>query len=225
MARDYKNLKVSFGDPAIGKRVRILNNTRYDGQHVGMDGTVRAFWSSNSVAVEIDGLRHDTNRHGYFYFGMDELTFINEDIKNKKEGEEKTMNKIDNYLNIAEVQFLNTNDPFRNIECANYEGGLKAGDVCVVKTARHGMALAEVIDIKDAPQDGEVLREIVSIVDTTRYDERVAKREKAAELKAKMKERAKQLQDIALFQMLAKDDPEMAQLLEEFQGVSTAKEG
>lgn len=222
MAKDY--IKVGFGDPAIGKRVRVLCSHRYNNELNGEEGTIRAFWSSHSVAVEIQGKKHDSNRHGYFYLAMSDLIFIDEDTKNNNKGEEKNMNKIDNYINIAAVQFLNDTDPFRFIECANYEPDLKAGDVCVVKTARHGMGLAEVIEVKPSAE-GEVLREIVSIVDTARYDERVAKREKAAELKAKMKERAKQLQDIVLFQTLAKDDPEMAQLLEEFLGVSAAKEG
>jgi tRNA A37 N6-isopentenylltransferase MiaA len=44
-------------------------------------------------------------------------------------------------------------------------------------------------------------------------------RAKAVELKAKMEARAKQLQDIALYQMLAKDDPDMAELLKEYQDI------
>lgn len=62
-------------------------------------------------------------------------------------------------------------------------------------------------------------REIVSIVDTAEYDARVAQRKLAADLKAKMQERAKKLQDVALYQMLAKDDPEMAALLSEYQNL------
>lgn len=44
-------------------------------------------------------------------------------------------------------------------------------------------------------------------------------RNKAAELKAKMEARAKQLQDIALYKMLAENDPDMAELLNEYQAI------
>jgi hypothetical protein len=53
----------------------------------------------------------------------------------------------------------------------------------------------------------------------TAFDYRVSVRKQAAELKAKMQERAKQLQDIALYQMLAKEDSEMMELLGQFQSL------
>ena len=53
-------------------------------------------------------------------------------------------------------------------------------------------------------------------MDVSEYDSRVQRRKQAAELKAKMQARAKQLQDLVLYQTLAKEDPEMAQLLQEF---------
>jgi hypothetical protein len=59
-------------------------------------------------------------------------------------------------------------------------------------------------------------REVVCKIDTTDYKARVETRKKAAELKAKMQERAKKLQDIAIYKMLAEKDDEMAQLLADF---------
>ena len=125
------------------------------------------------------------------------------------------MEKLTNYVNVAEVSFLNDNTAFRTFEYANYEPDLAVGDLVVVKSAHHGMGLAEVIDIKERTSN-DLYREIVAKVDTAGYNKRVDQREKAAELKAKMQERAKQLQDIVLYQTLAKEDPEMAQLLGDF---------
>ena len=129
------------------------------------------------------------------------------------------MQKMSNYLNVAVVQFLHNDKAFATYEYANYETGLSAGDLVVVMSAHHGMGLAEVVEIKDHT-DNELYREIVSRVDTFDFDNRVAQRKMAAELKAKMQERAKQLQDIVLYQTLAKEDPEMAKMLQDYMALN-----
>lgn len=127
------------------------------------------------------------------------------------------MTKIENYLNIAVIKFL---DERHNAvyNYANFIPELKRDDLVVVMSANHGMGLAKVFDIVDQ-NDVALEREIVSIVDTAEYDARVAHRKLAADLKAKMQERAKKLQDVALYKILAKDDPEMAALLSEYQNL------
>jgi hypothetical protein len=127
------------------------------------------------------------------------------------------MPKLENYLNVAMVQFLD--DPgFRTYEYANYEPDLQAGDYCVVMSTSHGMGLAVVEEIKPSTSNA-LYREIVAKFDTTAYNARVERREKAAELKAKMQERAKQLQDLVLFQTMAKEDEDMAKLLAEYKSL------
>lgn len=211
-------------DPLIGRRVRVARPGNYVGQIVGQTGTVKAVVDTcdpNRIAVDLDFVVNNHSKYGYFYFAASDLEYTYEENNKTATAEEKgenEMNKLTNYLNVAVVQFLNDDVAFRTIECANYDPCIEVGALCVVQTASHGMGLAEVVEIKDHPEK-ELRREIVTGVDTRYYDERVKQREKAAELKTKMQERAKKLQDIALYQMLAKDDPEMAQLLEEFQGL------
>lgn len=147
---------------------------------------------------------------GYYYFKLSEL----EIIEIEEEKEERKMTPKTNYLNTAVIRFLD-GPSSRTYEYANYEPELEAGDLCVVMSAHHGLGLARVEEIVEK-NDTPLYREIVSKVDTSAFDARVTKRNQAAELKAKMQERAKKLQDIALYQMLAKDDPEMAQLLQDF---------
>lgn len=213
--------KAAFTDLSVGKRVRVTGPGNYRGRCIGQIGTIRAVWSSSSIAVDLDFEVNQSSSYGCFYFKASDLEYINEEYNKTATAEEKgenEMNKLTNYLNVAVVQFLNDGTAFRTIECANYDGSLEVGDLCIVQTASHGMGLAEVVEIKDHPTQ-ELRREVVTKVCTEAYDQRVEQRKKAAELKAKMQERAKKLQDIALYQMLAKDDPEMAQLLEEFQGL------
>lgn len=215
-------LKHSYTDPLVGCRVRIIGPGYYRGRCVDQTGTVRAVYGPNNIAVDIDFMVNKNSTHGYFYFKTSELEVLTKENINKATAEEKgetTMTKLTNYLNVAKVQFLNSDTPFRAIECANYIPELAINDLCVVQTASHGMALAEVIGIEDKPEQ-ELRREIVSRVDTFDYDLRVEQRKQAAELKAKMQERAKQLQDIVLYQTLAKEDPEMAQMLKAFMALN-----
>lgn len=128
------------------------------------------------------------------------------------------MQTISNYLNIAVIRFLNDDVPFRNFEYANFDPDLQAGDLCVVKSAHHGLGLAEVEEIK-LETGKELTREVVTRVDDSKYRARVEQREQVAKLKAAMQLRAKQLQDIVLYQTLAEKDPEMAELLKSYQAL------
>lgn len=202
-----------------GKRVRIIENSTYHrGDLIGAAGTVRSCWGSAGIGVKLDFYTNDNSKYGYFYFKISELEFIDEPSTNT-EKEQKQMQKITKYLNIAEIEFLNEQTAFRTFDYANFDPDLKEGDLCVVATARHGLALANVVSIK-ASADKALEREIVAKVDTKEYSNRVETRQKAAELKAKMQERAKALQDLVLYQTLAKEDPEMAQLLQDFKDLN-----
>lgn len=200
-------------NPEVGQRVKVVDAGTYGISYFGETGVIVNPYSTESIAVLLDSKFNRRSQHGCFYFSVDQLELI--ETNNTKNTGEEEMEKLTNYVNVAEVSFLNDNTAFRTFEYANYEPDLAVGDLVVVKSAHHGMGLAEVIDIKERTSN-DLYREIVAKVDTAGYNKRVDQREKAAELKAKMQERAKQLQDIVLYQTLAKEDPEMAQLLGDF---------
>lgn len=210
--------KKAHSDALIGRRVQVISPGRYGNKCLGCFGTVRVVWNPESVGVDLDLEVNEGSKYGYFYFKTAELAIVdNKDKKAETAEEEKGENKMEkmtNYVNVAEVQFLNDTG-FRTIECANYDPLLAVGDLCVVMTKRHGMGLAQVEAIKERT-DADLFREVVTGLDTSAYDDRVAKRQKAAELKVRMQERAQQLQDVVLYQTLAKEDPEMAAMLQEF---------
>lgn len=192
-----------------GSRVRVIEQTKYKHNLVNKIGTVRTVHQSN-IAVVFDDVKNENSSYGYFYFLDSQLEKITDENM-----EENNMSNITNYLNIAKVKFID-NPNSCTYEYANFDPELKVGDLCVVKPAHHDMTLAKIVEIVDC-NDIKVQREIIAKVDTSAYDNRVKVRKQAAELKNKMQERAKQLQDIALYQMLAKDDPAMMELLNEYQ--------
>lgn len=198
-------------------RVAVSNNKSYKRRNLnGKFGTVVENQASyyGKIVVDLDTESNPLGRMGYFYFKPTELELINDenDIL-----EENNMENAINYFNTVKVKYLDNDRPNAQVY-ANFDTYLTVGDMCVVKSLNHGLGLAIVVEIIDK-NDVPLPREIVAKVDTQDYDHRVAARKDAAKLKAKMQERAKQLQDIALYQMLAEKDPEMKELLERFQTV------
>lgn len=193
------------------KRVRVIRQHRYGYLNlIGKTGTVINVYGSQ-ITVLLDDIRNDKSCRGYFYLSPNDLQVVNEcenDIT-----EENNMYKITNYVNVAKVRFVDTESDCEH-GFANFDPYINVGDLCVVKTV-HGLTLAKIVEIIDR-NDLTLEREIVAKVNTDAYDLRVETRAKAAELKSKMQERAKQLQDIALYRILAKDDPEMLKLLSEY---------
>lgn len=208
----YKMYEATFG---IGTRVRVIRQRKYSSENLkGLIGTVRTD-SGTNVSVIFDTIKNPRSSYGCFYFKASELVAVDEfdnDIV-----EEKTMSKITNYYNAVRIKFIGDTNPCNYIY-ANFTVDLGVDDLCVVKPSHHNITLARVVEIIDR-NDVELQREVVAKVYTDDYDNRVKVREQAAELKAKMEARAKQLQDIALYQMLAKDDPDMAVLLNEYQSL------
>lgn len=202
----------------VGDRVRVIARGHYKDRAVGRFGVVKScWWGSDSIGVTLEGISNGSSKYGYFYFKSHELEFLSCETTNTKIfGGENTMQNIENYINIALVQFLDdSRAPAGLYEYANFDESLQVGDQCVVMSAHHGLGLAEVVDFKEKAT-APVLREIVARFDTSAYNARVEQRKKAADLKIKMQERAKQLQDLALYQVLAQNDSEMAQMVKDY---------
>ena len=200
-------------DFEIGMRVEVIQHHQYRRYNlIGKTGTVRGKYNSE-IRVELDDMINPNAGSGHFHFKLKELKIIDED--NVRENE--NMPNIKNYFNAVKIQFINNTKPCDYIY-ANFDRDLKTGDLCVVKPAHHEMTLARVVEILEG-NSYETTREVVAVVDTSFYDERVKIREKATKLKARMQERAKKLQDIALYQMLAENDSEMMELLNDYQNL------
>ena len=205
----------------IGQRVKLIGRApgRYSCYKLeGKIGTVRATYGENNIAVKVDGMFNKTSNSGCFYFRPHDLESLGENayVTNDDIKEENNMSNsnITNYFNAIKVKFIDDGNVSRHVY-ANFDTDVNVGDLVVVKPAHHDVALARVEEI--LPDNTyETTREVIAKVDTTYYKERVEAREKIAKVKAQMQERAKKLQDIALYQMLAKDDPEMAQLLADY---------
>lgn len=111
-----------------------------------------------------------------------------------------------------------SNEKQYNFKCYD---AVKVGDVVVVDT-QYGFNVATVTEIEPTTKNlplGE-LKEVVAVVDTTAFNERREKAERTKELKKKMDKKVKELQNIAIYEMLAEKDPELREMLEELKSLS-----
>lgn len=197
---------------AYGDRVRILRHSKYRGEELtGKLGTVRSGYGS-SIPVRIDGCFNTRSAYGCYYFTPGELRKIDDSTDEIKE---EIMPKITNYLNIATVKTRGG----RAFYCANFDPDINTDDLVVFAPFQTptDLTIGEVVEINKCDDTESNLSEIVSKIDDSAYRDRLKSRAEAAKLKKEMEARAKQLQDIALYQMLAKDDPDMAALLQKYQ--------
>lgn len=220
----YDPYKPTFG---VGARVKVVRQRKYPNEKLpGLIGTARTDSGSN-VSVIFDTKVNTRSSYGCYYFKAVELVEVDE--SDNEIMEVKKMGKITGYLNVAKIKAITDTGVNPHIyEYANYDADLAVNDVCVVtgltklrsldSTILRGLSVATVVAIEER-DDIEVAGEVVAKIDMRHYDNRVQSRIKAAKLKAKMDARAKQLQDITLYQMLAKDDPDMAALLAEYQSI------
>jgi dolichyl-phosphate-mannose--protein O-mannosyl transferase len=93
---------------------------------------------------------------------------------------------------------------------------LKVDDYVVCDT-RIGVSLGQVANLYvSEEQASKANKWIIQKVDMTAHEARMEKMKKAESIKRKMMNRKKKLEEEAIYQMMAKEDTEMAALLKEY---------
>lgn len=108
--------------------------------------------------------------------------------------------------NIAVVSF----DSGRDYDFKNDIEVLAIGDMVVVDTV-NGVAVATVVGIKDISKTAT--KWVIQKVDLDAHKARLAQDKIVIELKAKMEARRKELEEVNIYRILAKEDNSMAELL------------
>lgn len=206
---------------SVGDRVRIRKTT-YKLLHKGDVGTVRSAFTPYGcktairIAVDIDGAYNARSGMGCFYFEPNELEKLQEQKEDSNMGNNIA---IEGNYRIAAV--TNITMPAVTYACACFDEDMKQGDKCIVIDRDKHYILGEVaMFMGEYPQD--ITHEIVCAVDFTAYETRKDLREKRAKLMKQMADRAASLQQIAIYKMLAEQDPEMGDFMKEFMALEKA---
>ena len=187
-----------------GDMVEVLDTNKYKEVHVGAIGTVRSTYEGR-VTVMFDSIHNPRSSYDCFYFNVKQLKLYEGD---------KIM---DGNYRIATIRFLDEKGD-KTYSYALYDEKADIGDICVVKSAHHGMGVAVIIDIGPKTEE-KIIREVVCVCDFAAYVAREDKRKRKEELKRKMAARAAQLQELALYKMMADSDADMSDMLKEFEGL------
>ena len=119
---------------------------------------------------------------------------------------------------LANVRF--ESNPFKTYQFLTDIEDLKESDQLVVDT-RNGLTVAQFESYSDTKKPGLTnLKWIVEKIDLERHEKRMENERRLNAIKRKMESRRKELEEIQLFALLAKEDESMKSLYEEFMELS-----
>jgi hypothetical protein len=178
----------------------------------GETGIIRSVYKTN-VGVEIPNKKNNNSSYGYFY--LKRFEFDIQIDENKKENNMNTnMNTYDSNaykgrFRIAIIQFLDGSK--YEVHYRVYDDGFeyKAGDLVVVKPAHHDMTIARIKFLYDYDNilNHDENREVVCPIDISKYQERDKKAKEISKLRREMDKKVKELQGVALYELMAQHSP------------------
>lgn len=194
--------------------VTIRPYSNYRGKYAGYQGTIKRITGKSSIGVEFAGMPNKNSSYGLFWFKESDLEYVkNKNIKNESE-EIKMLNGYKTVL----IKFLDGTNTDKRYAYAAYNE-VNENDYVVVKTGHHGWGIAQVSEILNEDYAVECGREIIAKFDPSSYFERIEKIKRLSEIKKSMDAKVKELQHLAIYEALAKDSPEMKELLDEFKSL------
>lgn len=191
-------------------KVKILSTDKYVKAIIGCIGSVENTSCGNTcIGVKIDGYINPKSTKGLFWFSEDEIEFI--------ESEETIMLSQNENFMVAGVKFLEGTNKEKEYYYALFDSNIQVDDLVVVQTGHHGLSLAKVASIStDGKNKVQCSREIISKVDMSAFINRQAKRKALAQLKEDMDKKIKELQEMAIYEMLAEKDTALANMLDKY---------
>ena len=184
----------------IGDRV-----TTHDGKKYGR--IIEEWYGVIDECIKVEFIAQD----GLSYiYRADELARIIE--------EDNVMVKLTGYKQVAAIK-----QGYSTYYYAIYDDGRKyyPGDKVLVSGVASGVVhtISEIIDADEADRrmgNKSITAEVIAYVDTTAYEERVAKRKEATELRKKMDQVIKEMDESNKYEMYAERNPELKEMLETY---------
>ena len=198
----------------VGDKVLIVSKTS---KYRGCEAIVaRTFLYRNQVGVYPIGhediyhpAQYSWDSDKYLVLVYDSVQKI-DDVKG-----ENNMAKLTGYKQVAAIK-----QGCSIYYYAIFDDGRKyyPGDSVIVSGAASGMVqkIEEIVDPEEAASrmgNKNITAEVVAYVDTSAYEERVAKRKEAEELKKKMDQVIKQMEENNKYEMYAEKNPELKEML------------
>lgn len=202
----------------IGDKVKIISYR--SSKLEGLSGVITREYKG-IFGVMVEGHKNHNSQYGCYWLRKSQIILFEIEESEDEESEDEEM--FGDYKTV-QVSFLNDNEKEQVCmsKYAMYDN-FEVGDVVVVKTGHHGLAVAKIASIDDTVSRVANGREIVTKVDMGTYENRVASRKRVSELKTAMDVRINKLQRMAVLEMFSEKDPEMKALLDEYKALTEQK--
>lgn len=195
-----------------GARVQIVYARRKQKYHktLGVCGTIQNTNSGKEFGILLDDMWNDASSTGVWWFEECEFKILD-----KEESEETNM-KLTGFNKVAVI----TQGCGGTYYYALYDEAINAGDEVLVSGTAAGKLhrIDEVISVEDIANrfSKDITAEVICKVDMSAYDKRVADRKEAEKIKNEMNRIIKQMDEVNKYEMYAKNNPELAEMLSKY---------
>lgn len=207
---ELRQLKYSRGGSLEGARVIIRQTPKKKGYEKlkGRKGEI-VYGGTIDCGIRINNMHN--LRSSLDVFWIDASCFEVLD----KEKENINMNKLTGYVAVAVVENCG-----RDYHYAIYDDGViyEDGDMVFVSGRNTIKTIKKVITPEESKSrySGNITAEIICKLDTSTYDERVRKRKEVEKTKKEMDKLIKEMDEVNKYEMYAKQNPELHELLQKF---------
>lgn len=196
-----------------GDMVKVINKQLKTYGRVGTVSFVSGFRDHPTIQVDFGDVTLTYKKRN-----VQKITSESEIQKHKGEN-----NMLMGKYTVCKIRFIEGANIKNEYHYALYDNSVVTGDYVVVKSAHHGFGLAEVTAIipdecvnQEMRDYCNVGREVISKFDMNAYRERSENRKRAKELKSEMDKKMKEMQELAMFEMMAEKNPELKAMLETY---------
>lgn len=142
---------------------------------------------------------------------LEKTLYIRKENLVEVESEENNMAKLTGYKKVAVID---------SHYYAVYDDGMEyqVGSRVIVSGSDLIHTISEIITLEEASKrfKGDITAEVITVVDTSAYDKRVAKRKEAEELKKNMDKVIKEMDEVNKYELYAKQNPDLKEMLDKY---------
>jgi len=192
----------------IGDKVLVTSQCQTSGWVGVVDNISKGYWSNDTyITVKFNGGLKRT-------YNANSLKLYNEENNITDKGDNEMI--TGNYR-VAMVKFVQGTNTDKKYAFALFEDYISVDEYVLCDTA-HGYSVGKVIEIinKDEYDGVEITKEIISPINFYYFEQRKKNREEAKKLKSEMDKKMKEMQELALYEMMAEKSPELKEMLNQY---------
>lgn len=191
-----------------GDRVKIISPcSKYAGRYATV-----AYIKNDKVSLYVDNSIYQPGS------GVVQLLTSSVSLVSSNESEVNKMNKLTGFKKLAVIE-LGGKDYF----FALYDDDIITGNKVLVSGSMSAKfyTVKDVVTIEQMKErfNGDITAEVISKVDTSKYDTRLTNRLKAAELRREMDKKIAEMDEMNKYVLYAEKNPELAQMLADYRNL------